>query len=74
MREMKLMAMSAGMLAVLLGFTTVFQDSVPAAQQGDVYNATTQVSTAGLGLSQYVILILAAGVILVGLGGLRRFL
>jgi hypothetical protein len=68
MKQMRLLAMSAAVLALLLGFTTIFQDMVSSTQQTSaVFNTTRTVANTSVELTQFAILILGAAVVMVGL-------
>jgi len=68
MKQMRLLAMSAAVLALLLGFTTIFQEMVSSTQQStDVFNTTRTLANTSVELTQFAILILGAAVVMVGL-------
>jgi hypothetical protein len=75
MKQMRLLAMSAAVLALLLGFTTIFQDMVSSTQQTSaVFNTTRTVANTSVELTQFAILILGAAVVMVGLRELTEAL
>jgi Na+/alanine symporter len=75
MKQMRLLAMSAAVLALLLGFTTIFQGMVSSSQQDSaVFETTRTIANTSVELTQFAILILGAAVVMVGLRELTEVL
>ena len=73
MKQMRLLAMSAGILALLLGFTTVFQQMVEGPNaSSDVFNTTRQLANTSIELTQFAVLIVGAAIVLFGVRELTR--
>jgi protein-S-isoprenylcysteine O-methyltransferase Ste14 len=73
MKQMRILAMAAGILALLLGFTTVFQNMVQGPNASSaVFDTTRQLANTSIELTQFAILIVGAAIVLFGVRELTR--